>query len=70
MEVHAAYTYIIKFCMSSEPEKCWRQMFTLKEKLEIGNLLQLVEICIVLPISNAEMERVFSTFSKMMTQDR
>ena len=45
-------------------------MFTLKEKLEIGNLLQLVEICIVLPISNAEMERVFSTFSKMMTRDR
>ena len=70
MEVHAAYTYMIKFCMSSEPEKCFQQMFTLKEKLETGNLLQLVEICIVLPISNVEVERVFSTFSKIMTRDR
>ena len=70
MEASKLFSHITKF-ISGSSEKCWKQMFSLiKEKLGIGNLLQLVEICIVLPISNAEVERVFSSFSRMMRKDR
>ena len=68
-EVSKLFSHITKFIRGSS-EKCWKQMFSLKEKLGIGNILQLVEICIVLPISNAEGERVFSSFSRMMRKDR
>ena len=49
------------------PEKSWKQIWPLKVKPSIPNILQPVEICTVLPLSNAEVERVFSPFSKMMT---
>ncbi|XP_057294742.1 uncharacterized protein LOC130623291 [Hydractinia symbiolongicarpus] len=64
------YEYIITFMSRTSSEKCWQQMFTLREKLQLQNILQLVEICLVIPISNAEVERVFSGFTKMMTRDR
>ncbi|XP_057289711.1 uncharacterized protein LOC130612423 [Hydractinia symbiolongicarpus] len=63
-----------RLCMNisllSCQEKCWQQMFTLREKLQLQNILQMVEICLVIPILNAEVERVFSGFTKMMTCDR
>ena len=68
IEISTIYDYIIQFMPNASPEKCWKQTWPLKEKLSIPNILQLVEICIVLPLSNAEVERVFSTFSKMMTR--
>ena len=67
MEVSKLFSHIT---ISGSSEKCWKQMFSLKEKLGIGNILHLVEICIVLPISNAEVERVFSSFSQMKRRDR
>ena len=69
-EVETMYQHIVSFMLKSSSDKCWQQIFTLKNTLNIHNILQLVEICLVLPISNAEVERVFSTFSKIMTRDR
>ena len=68
-EVSKLFSHITKY-ISGSSEKCWKQMFSLKEKLGIRNILQLVEICIVLPILNAEVERVFSSFSRTMRKDR
>ena len=64
------YEYVTTFMTKTSSEKCWQQMFALKEKLQIQNILQLVEISLVIPISNAEVERMFSSFTKMMTRDR
>ena len=69
-ELMTMYEYVTTFMTKTSSEKCWQQMFVLKEKLQIQNILQLVEICLVIPISNAEVERVFSSFTKMMTRDR
>ena len=45
-------------CQNALPEKCWKQIWPLQEKLSIPNILQLIEICILLPLSNAEVERI------------
>ena len=69
IEISTIYDCIVRFMSNASPEKCLKQIWPLKEKLSIPNILQFVEICIVLPLSNAEVERVFSTFSKMMTRE-
>ena len=69
-ELTTMYEYVTTFMTKTSSEKCWQQMFALKEKLQIQNILQLVEISLVIPISNAEVERMFSSFTKMMTRDR
>ena len=42
------------------PEKCWPINFCIGDDLGIHNLLHILEICLVAPLSNAESERVFS----------
>ena len=51
---------------ASKSEDTWPCIFKLKN---VPNALQLAEILIVMPISNAEVERVFSQFSKMLSKD-
>ena len=70
IEITTLHTHITKFMPNVQGKKCWTQIFSLAGKLYLHNILHLVEIGIVLPISNAEVERVFSTFAKMMTRDR
>ena len=69
-EISSLYSYIIKFMKDKDPNVCWPQMFRLSDKLIIPNILQLIEICITIPISNNEVERIFLSFHKMMTRDR
>ena len=69
-ETSFLYGYIIKFMKDKDPNLCWLPMFHLSDKLIILNILQLIEICITTPISNAEVERIILSFCKMMTRDR
>ena len=59
IEITTLHTHITKFMPNVEAKKCWTQIFSLACKLYLHNILHLVEIGIVLPISNAEVERVF-----------
>ena len=70
IDIATLHTRITKFMPNVEAKKCWTQMFSLAGKLFLHNILHLVEIGIVLPSSNAEVERVFSMFAKMITGDR
>ena len=60
IEISTIYDYTARFMPNASPEKCWKQIWPLKEKLSIPNIIQLVEICIVLPLSDAEVERIIS----------
>ena len=48
--------YVSK-CLS---KKCWPIIFWIGQELGIGNLLHIIEICLIAPLSNAESKRVFS----------
>lgn len=70
LEIETSYSHVCRFLSKSTPEKCWESMFALKDQLKVENFLLVVEICVVLPISSAEVERVFSSFANMVTKDR
>ena len=59
-----------KFMPTVEATKCWPQIYSLLNNLHLHNILHLVAIGIVLPISNTDIGKVFSTFNKMMTIGR
>ena len=69
-EISSLHGYIIKFMKDKDPNMCWTQMFCLSDKLISPNILQLIEICITISTSNAEVERIFLSFNKMMMSDR
>ena len=54
IEIEICFSHVTRFLSSTTPVKAWESLFSLKQKLGIGNILQIVEICIVLPVSNAE----------------
>ena len=60
IEISTIYDYTALFMPNASPEKCCKQIWPLKVKLSIPNIIQLVEICIVLPLSDAEVERIIS----------
>ena len=54
------YAHVNKFLSNVTPDKCWKRLFTLKDMLGITNILHIAEICIAIPLSNAESEQIFS----------
>ena len=69
-ELDVVRDYIIKFTSKHTPEKCWAIIFNIKQDLGVTNILQLVEICLVIPLSNAESERVFSFLWRLFCKER
>lgn len=67
-EMETLHSYILKFCSHVNPTKTWQQVFASKQRLD--NIKHVIEISIVLPISNAEVERVFSFFTRIVRKDR
>ena len=53
-----------------EAAKVWPILFSQKQELGIVNVLQVAEIGLALPISNAEAERVFSFLWRIFTKER
>ena len=59
-EITLLHIHILKFMPNDEAKKCWTQIFSLAGKLH--NILQLAEIGIVLPISNAKVQSFFNIY--------
>ena len=64
------HTHVKTFLSKSTNEQIWQQLFSSQAPLSIGNILHIAEICIVLPISSADVERVFSSFARILSVKR
>ena len=59
-EAEITFNHVVNFASTKSSNKTWPMLFSLKHELGIKNFLHVAEISIVLPICNAELERVFS----------
>ena len=59
-EFRVLYNHVTKFLSKSCASRTWPQIFRLKNGLGLHNILHIAELCIVIPLSNAECERIFS----------
>ena len=59
-EFQVMFTHVRKFLSGNSPSRCWPQLFQLKSGLGLKNILHIAEICIVVLLSNAESEHIFS----------
>ena len=69
-KVTLLHTHVVQFLSNCSPDKCWQKMFKLKETLGIKNILHLAEISLVLPLSNAKAEHVYSFLWRVYTKER
>ena len=70
VELRLLYSHVNKFLSNVTPSKCWPCLFKLKEGLGIKNILHIGEICISIPLSNAECKCIFSFLWRQLTKDR
>lgn len=45
----------------------WAKLFTSSKKEALGNILHLMEILLVVPVSNSRLERMFTTMNRVHT---
>ena len=69
-EFRVMFTHVRKFLSGNSPSRCWPQLFQLKSGLGLKNILHIAEICIVVPLSNAESERIFSYLWRQLSKER
>ena len=69
-EFQVMFTHVRKFLSGNSPLCCWPQLFQLKSSLGLKNILHIAEICIVVPLSNAESERIFSYLWHQLSKER
>ena len=63
------FTHVRKFLSGNSPSRCCPQLFQLKSGLGLKNILHIAEICIVVPLSNAESERIFSYLWRQLSKE-
>ena len=69
-EFRVTFTYVRKFLSGNSPSRSWPQLFQLKSGLGLKNILHIVEIiCIVVPLANAESERIFSYLWRQLSKE-
>ena len=59
-EFETVFDRVNLFLPNVSPSKVWPNLFTKQKDLNIENIIHVAEICIAVPSSNAETERVFS----------
>ena len=69
-EFGCLHTHVVTFLSKSTIEQTWQQLFELQIEMALKNIMHIAEICIVLPISSADVERVFSSFARTLTKER
>ena len=63
-EIEIAHSHVCcKFLKSCSSQKCLNNLFGIQTKLKISNYLQIVEICVVMPFSSAEVCLHFSSLT-------
>ena len=68
-ELETVFDHVNLFLPNVSPSKVWRNLFTKQKELNIDNI-HVEEICIAIPLSNAEMECVFSFLWKVFAKER
>lgn len=68
-EMEIVYEHIVTFMSQKCPSKFWPALFLIEEELGIQNILHIAELCIAVPISNAESERVFSFLWRIFSKE-
>ena len=63
------FTHVRKFYSGNSPSGCWPQLFQLKSGLGLKNILHIAEICIVVLLSNAESEHIFSYLWRQLSKE-
>lgn len=69
-EFRTLFSHVTTFLKRSTSSKCWPQLFQLRDGLSLSNILHVAELCIVVPLSNAECERVFSFLWRLYCKER
>ena len=69
-EFRTLFTHVTTFLKNMSSTKCWPQLFQLQDSLSLRNILHITELCIAIPLSNAECERVFSFMWRIYNKDR
>ena len=59
-EINLLHTHVVQFLSNCSPDKCWQRLLKLKGILGIKNVLHFTEISLVIPLSNAKAEHVYS----------
>ena len=67
-EFTIVHTHVIQFLSATSTERCWKRLFQMKNTLGIINILHIAELSIVIPLSNAESERVYSFMWRVFCQ--
>ena len=69
-EFELLHDHIKRYVSKVSTEKCWPIIFQIGADLGIHNLLHILEICLVIPLSNAESERVYSFLWHIFSKER
>ena len=69
-EFETVFDHVNLFLPNVSPSKVWPNLFTKQKELNIENIIHVAEICIAIPLSNAETERVFSFLWKLFAKER
>ena len=63
IETETIHSHVNRFLLASSPQKCWENIFGFRN-LNVSNILQVIEICIVIPMSSAHLS--FPTYYKYL----
>ena len=69
-ELLVLMTHVESFLENVTPSKAWKVLFKKKHNLGITNVLHIAKICIVSPLGNAEVERIFSLLWRIFCKER
>ena len=69
-ELEILFDHINRYVSKSSAEKCWPIIFRIGDNLGIRNLIHILHICLVAPLSNVESERVFSLLWRIFSKER
>ena len=69
-EARVLYSHVTKFLSKSSATRSWPQLLKLKSGLGLHNILHIAELCIAIPLSNAECERIFSFLWRQFSKER
>ena len=67
-EFETVFDHVNLFLPNVSPSKVWPNLFMKQKELNIENIIHVAEICIAVPLSNAETERVFSFLWKVFAK--
>ena len=69
-ELQTLITHVSAFFKNAPSSKAWPVLFKKGVILGISNVLHVAELCIVMPLANAEAERIFSLLWRIFCKER